>query len=104
MRKRLKWLAAQIGAALVALSVEKLLGLIGGAALLALALRVLAKVRGLPQDWYVTLVAFLGALVLIMISMILTRRKTRAALPVNTLEVRGESPEIAASGYQILYS
>jgi hypothetical protein len=50
MRKRLKWLATQIAAAIVAIGVEKLFGLIGSAALLALTLRVLAKIRGLPQD------------------------------------------------------
>jgi hypothetical protein len=82
IRRTSKWFGSNVAAALIAIGVEKLVGLVGGAAMLAILLRLLSKFRGVPQDWYITGAIFLGALVLIVLSVVLTRRKTvRADLP-----------------------
>jgi len=77
LRRAGKWLGANIGAAVIAIGVEKLIGLVGVAAVLAILLRLYSKVRGLPQDWYITGAIFIGALMLIALSIILTRRKNK---------------------------
>ena len=75
MRRAGKWFGGNIAAALVAIGLEKLLGLVGGAALLAILPNLYSKLRGVPQDWYITGAIFIGALLLIALSIFLTRRK-----------------------------
>ena len=79
IRRGGKWVATTVGESLVGLGVQIVIGLVGGAAVLAGLLKLIFKMRGVSLDWYITGAIFLGGLALIILSVILTRRKGEKA-------------------------